>query len=74
MLNSNGGIVADLTVTCINEKFFRVITGSSVKEHDKKHIIENLSENTTLIDITEDLACLGTVSYTHLTLPTICSV
>ena len=59
MLNSNGGIVADLTVTCINEKFFRVITGSSVKEHDKKHIIENLSKDTTLTDITEDLACLG---------------
>ncbi len=59
MLNSNGGIVADLTVTCINEKFFRIITGSSVKEHDKKHIIENLSQDTTLTDITEDLACLG---------------
>ncbi len=59
MLNSNGGIVADLTVTCINEKFFRIVTGSSVREHDKKHIKENLSKNTTLTDVTDDLACLG---------------
>ena len=59
MLNSNGGIVADLTVTCIDEKFFRIVTGSSVREHDKKHIKENLSKNTTLTDVTDDLACLG---------------
>ena len=26
MLNSNGGIVADLTVTCIDKKFFRIVT------------------------------------------------
>jgi 4-methylaminobutanoate oxidase (formaldehyde-forming) len=30
-----------------------------VREHDKKHISENLSKNTTLIDITESLACFG---------------
>ena len=59
MLNSNGGIVADLTVTCINEKFFRIVTGSSVREHGKKHIKENLTKNTTLTDVTDDLACLG---------------
>ncbi|MBI04600.1 MAG: sarcosine dehydrogenase [Pelagibacteraceae bacterium] len=59
MLNSNGGIVADITVTCIKENIFRIVTGSSVREHDKKHIIKNLSDDTTLLDITEDLACLG---------------
>tara|TARA_A100001011_G_scaffold397125_1_gene497130 strand:+ start:16 stop:2463 length:2448 start_codon:yes stop_codon:yes gene_type:complete len=59
MLNSNGGIVADLTVTCVNKNIFRIVTGSSVREHDKKHILENLSEDTILADITEDLACLG---------------
>ena len=59
MLNSNGGIVADLTVTCIDTNSFRIVTGSSVREHDKKHISENLSKNTTLIDITESLACFG---------------
>ena len=30
-----------------------------MREHDKKHISENLSKNTTLIDITESLACFG---------------
>ena len=59
MLNSNGGIVADLTVTCIDTNSFRIVTGSSVREHDKKHILENLSKKTTLIDITESLACFG---------------
>ena len=42
-----------------SEKFFRIVTGSSVREHDKKHIKENLSKNTTLTDVTDDLACLG---------------
>ena len=40
MLNTRGGIVADLTVTCINENNFKIITGSEVRAHDKKHILK----------------------------------
>ncbi len=59
MLNTKGGIVADLTVTCINENKFRIVTGSSVREHDKKHILQNLSEDTIFKDITDELICIG---------------
>ena len=59
MLNTRGGIVADLTVTCINENNFKIITGSAVRTHDKKHILKYLSEDTKFIDNTENEACFG---------------
>ncbi len=59
MLNSKGGIEADLTVTCIEKNTFRIVTGSSVREHDKKHILKNLDKSVKLKDITDDLACFG---------------
>ena len=59
MLNSKGGIEADLTVTCIDENKFRVVTGSSVRTHDKKHIIKYLDSSVFFKDITDDFACFG---------------
>ena len=59
MLNTRGGIVADLTVTCINENNFKIITGSEVRAHDKKHILKYISEDTRFIDNTENEACFG---------------
>ena len=59
MLNTSGGIVADLTVTCINENNFKIITGSEVRAHDKKHILKYISEDTKFIDNTENEACFG---------------
>ncbi|MFL2519909.1 MAG: FAD-dependent oxidoreductase [Alphaproteobacteria bacterium] len=59
MLNNRGGIVADLTVTCINENNFKIITGSEVRAHDKKHILKYISEDTKFIDNTENEACFG---------------
>ena len=59
MLNTRGGIVADLTVTCINENNFKIITGSEVRTHDKKHILKYISEDTKFIDNTENEACFG---------------
>jgi len=59
MLNTRGGIVADLTVTCINENNFKIITGSEVRAHDKKHILKYISEDTKFIDNTENEACFG---------------
>ena len=59
MLNNKGGIVADLTVTCLDKNIYRIITGSSVREHDKKHILQNISEDTSFEDITEELVCFG---------------
>ena len=59
MLNTRGGIVADLTITCVNENNFKIITGSAVRAHDKKHILKYLSEDTKFIDNTENEACFG---------------
>ena len=59
MLNSKGGIEADLTVTCIDKNKFRIVTGSSVRTHDKKHILKYLDNSVNFKDITDDYACLG---------------
>jgi len=59
MLNEQGGIEADLTVTCISKNKFRIVTGSTVREHDKKHILKYLNKNINFKDITDDYACFG---------------
>ena len=59
MLNSQGGIEADLTVTCLEENIFRVISGSAVRTHDKHHILTNINSNIDFKDITEEYVCLG---------------
>jgi len=59
MLNNKGGVEADLTVTCIEKNKFRIITGSSVREHDKKHIRKFLNNKIKFTDITDDYSCFG---------------
>ena len=59
MLNTKGGIEADLSVTCISEDKFRVVTGSAVREHDKKHILRYLENSSKFKDITDDYVCFG---------------
>ena len=44
MLNESGGIETDLTVICINEKYFRIISSAAVRTHDKAHILKHLSK------------------------------
>ncbi len=59
MLNSNGGIESDLTVTCIEENTFRIISGSGVRTHDKKHILKYLDASVKFSDLTDEFACFG---------------
>ena len=59
MLNTNGGIEADLSITCISEKKYRIVTGSAVREHDKKHILKHLDKSINFRDITEEYVCFG---------------
>ena len=54
-----GGIEADLTITCIEKNKFRIITGSSVREHDKKHIRKFLNKKIKFTDITDNYSCFG---------------
>ncbi len=59
MLNKSGGIEADLSITCLSDNKFRIVTGSAVREHDKKHILKYLNSNVKFKDITDDYACFG---------------
>ena len=59
MLNEKAGIEADLTVTCISQNKFRIVTGSGVREHDKKHICKFLNQKVIFKDITDDYSCFG---------------
>ncbi len=59
MLNESAGIETDLTVICINENHFRIISGAAVRAHDKHHILKHLSKDIEFDDVTDDLVCLG---------------
>ena len=59
MLNEKGGIEADLTVVCIDENYFRIISSAATRTHDKAHIIKHLSLDLDFKDVTDDLICLG---------------
>jgi 4-methylaminobutanoate oxidase (formaldehyde-forming) len=59
MLNKDGGIEADLTVVCLDQNYFRIISSAAVREHDKHHILKYLDPNVEFKDVTEDYACLG---------------
>jgi len=59
MLNEAGGIETDLTVICIEQGHFRIISSAATRTHDKAHIIKHLSTDLEFKDITDDLICLG---------------
>ena len=59
MLNEKGGIEADLTVVCVDENYFRIISSAATRTHDKAHIIKHLSLDLDFKDVTDDLICLG---------------
>ena len=59
MLNEDGKIEADLTVTCIDDDYFRIITSAAVRIRDKHHILKHLNSKVEFKDVTEDYACLG---------------
>ena len=59
MLNEEGGIETDLTVVCMEENYFRIVTAAANREHDKFHILKHLSEEVEFKDITDDIACFG---------------
>ena len=59
MLNSDGGIEADLTVACIDNNHFRIVSSAAVRVRDKHHILKHLDTKVEFKDVTEDYACLG---------------
>ena len=59
MLNTDGGIEADLTVVCLEKNYFRIISSAATRERDKFHINKYLPNNLKLKDVTDDYCVLG---------------
>ena len=59
MLNKDGGIETDLTVVCINENHFRIISSAATRERDKFHIKKHLSDEINVNDVTDDYCVFG---------------
>jgi glycine cleavage system aminomethyltransferase T len=59
MLNSDGGIETDLTVVCINENHFRIISSAATRERDKFHIRKHLTDGIDLVDVTDEYCVFG---------------
>jgi 4-methylaminobutanoate oxidase (formaldehyde-forming) len=59
MLNPDGGIETDLTVVCVENNHFRIISSATTRERDKFHIKKHLSKDIELKDITDDLCVFG---------------
>ena len=59
MLNEDGGIETDLTVSCIDKNYFRIVSSATTRERDKHHILKYLSDEVEFVDVTENICCLG---------------
>ncbi len=59
MLNNDGGIETDLTVVCVGNNYYRIISSAATRERDKFHINKNLSDGLELKDVTDDYCVFG---------------
>ncbi len=59
MLNKDGGIETDLTIVCINENHFRIISSAATRERDKFHIKKHLSDKIEFKDVTDEYCVFG---------------
>ncbi len=59
MLNKDGGIETDLTVVCIEQNKFRIISSAATRERDKFHISKHLSNGVKINDVTDDFCVFG---------------
>ncbi|WP_036481129.1 FAD-dependent oxidoreductase [Myxosarcina sp. GI1] len=61
MLDANGGIMCDLTITCLGRERFWVVTGGSVGEHDLAWMKSHLPKDNSvcIADVSASYCCLG---------------
>ena len=61
MLNAQGGIECDFTITRLAEDRFRIVTGTAFGRHDLAWIASHAPEDGSVVveDVTDTLACLG---------------
>ena len=53
MLNKDAGIEADLTIVCLEQNYFRIISSAATRERDKFHINKHLSDDVKIKDDTD---------------------
>ena len=58
-LNGDGGIVADLTVTRLDEDRFRVVTGAAAVDSDRGWLELHADGNVEIRDVSDELAVIG---------------
>ena len=59
MLNSSGGIEADLTISCLKKDYFRIICPALARSHNKSHILKNLTMKVKFKDVSDKFSCIG---------------
>ena len=59
MLNSSGGIEADVTISCLKEDYFRIICPAMARVHNSSHILKNINKEIKFTDVTDNYASLG---------------
>jgi glycine cleavage system T protein len=61
MLNSQGGIECDFTVTRLEQDRFRIVTGTAFGQHDLAWLRQHAPEDASVhvADVTSQLACFG---------------
>ncbi len=59
LLNSRGGIEADLTVARLADDRFYIVTGTGFRTHDRAWIAEHLKGDAVLSDVTEEWGTLS---------------
>ena len=59
MLNKDAGIEADLTIVCLEQNYFRIISSAATRERDKFHINKHLSDDVKIKDVTDDYCVFG---------------
>ncbi len=59
MLNPSGGIEADVTVSCLEENYFRIICPALAGSHNKSHILKNINKEIKFKEVTDKFSCIG---------------
>jgi len=59
LLNSDGGIEADVTITRRGETEFRLTSGAATRWRDRGWLRRNLDDDVIIKDVTEDFAVIG---------------
>ncbi len=61
MLDANGGIMCDLTITCLDKDRFWVVTGGAVGGHDLAWMRSHLPQDNSvkITDVSSSYCCLG---------------